>query len=81
QSGVPGLAKVYGVGKTAGASEPAEKGLPPEEPWDTALYLRHPPELFRKVRDALGDAPHLLHDSHHRLTPLEAARLGRDLEP
>ena len=24
---------------------------------------------------------HLLHDSHHRLTPIEAGRLGRDLEP
>jgi len=81
QSGVPGLEKVYGVGKTAGAYEPAEKGLPPEEPWDTSLYLRHTPELFRKVREAVGDERHLLHDAHHRLTPIEAARLGRDLEP
>jgi mannonate dehydratase len=24
---------------------------------------------------------HLLHDIHHRLTPIEAARLGKDLEP
>lgn len=81
QSGVPGLDKVYGVGKVAGEYEPAQKGLPPEEPWDTALYLRHTPELFRKVRDAVGFEPHLLHDAHHRLTPIEAARLGRDLEP
>lgn len=81
QSGVPGLSKVYGVGKQAGHYEPAEKGLPPEEPWDTALYLRHTPELFRKVRDAIGFGPHLLHDAHHRLTPIEAARLGKALEP
>ncbi|WP_186247694.1 D-mannonate dehydratase ManD [Burkholderia gladioli] len=81
QSGVPGLDKVYGVGRTAGEYEPAQKGLPPEEPWDTALYLRHTPELFRKVREAVGFEPHLLHDAHHRLTPIEAARLGRDLEP
>ena len=53
QSGVPGLDKVYGVGKSKGYYEPAEKGLPPEEPWDTALYLRHTPELFRKVREAV----------------------------
>src|SRR6059036_3759690 len=33
QSGVPGLEKVYGVGKGSGYYEPAEKGLPPEEPW------------------------------------------------
>ncbi len=81
QSGVPGLAKTYGVGKGAGFYEPAEKGLPPEEPWDTALYLRHTPELFRKVRDAVGPDVHLLHDAHHRLTPIEAARLGKELEP
>jgi mannonate dehydratase len=81
QSGLPGLEKVYGVGKRAGAYEPAQKGLPPEEAWDTSLYLRHTPELFRKVRDAVGDGPHLLHDAHHRLTPIEAARLGKDLEP
>jgi mannonate dehydratase len=81
QSGVPGLAKTYGVGKTQGFYEPAEKGLPPEEPWDTALYLRHTPELFRKVRDAVGPDLHLLHDAHHRLTPIEAGRLGKELEP
>jgi len=81
QSGVPGLSKVYGVGKSKGHYEPAEKGLPPEEPWDTSLYLRHTPELFRKVREAVGFEPHLLHDAHHRLTPIEAARLGKELEP
>ena len=81
QSGVPGIAKVYGVGKSKGHYEPAEKGLAPEEPWDTALYLRHTPELFRKIREAVGPEPHLLHDAHHRLTPIEAARLGKELEP
>ena len=29
----------------------------------------------------LGWDVHLLHDVHHRLTPIEAARLGKDLEP
>jgi mannonate dehydratase len=81
QAGVPGLDKAYGVAKGDLYYEPAAKGLPDEEIWDTALYLRHTPELFRKVRDAYGDAPHLLHDGHHRMTPIEAARLGRDLEP
>ena len=83
QSGVPGLSKVYGVGSgsKAGAYEPAQKGLPPEEPWDTALYLRHTPELFRKVRERYGFDHHLLHDAHHRLTPIEAAQLGKSLEP
>jgi mannonate dehydratase len=61
--------------------EPAEKGLPKEEVWDTAPYLRHAPELFRRVRETYGEELQLLHDVHHRLTPIEAARLGRDLEP
>jgi mannonate dehydratase len=29
----------------------------------------------------VGFEPHLLHDAHHRLTPIEAGRLGRELEP
>ena len=81
QSGVPGMDKVYGVGQAKGFYEPAQKGLPPEETWETPLYLRHTPELFRKVREAAGWDVHLLHDAHHRLTPIEAARLCQDLEP
>jgi mannonate dehydratase len=81
QSGVPGLNKVYGVGRGAMQYEPAEIGLPPEHDWDTAKYLRHTPKLFDAVRSAVGDEVHLLHDVHHRLTPIEAARLGKDLEP
>jgi mannonate dehydratase len=81
QSGVPGLNKVYGVGRGAMQYEPAEVGLPPEHDWDTAKYLRHTPKLFDAVRAAVGDDVHLLHDVHHRLTPIEAARLGKDLEP
>ncbi|MDH4288438.1 MAG: D-galactonate dehydratase family protein [Aquincola sp.] len=81
QSGVPGLNKVYGVGRGQMQYEPAETGLPPEHDWDTAKYLRHAPLLFDAVRRAVGDEVHLLHDVHHRLTPIEAARLGKDLEP
>ena len=33
------------------------------------------------MRAKLGWEHHLLHDVHHRLTPIEAARLGKDLEP
>jgi mannonate dehydratase len=81
QSGVPGLNKVYGVGRGAMQYEPAEVGLPSEHDWDTGKYLRHTPKLFDAVRVAVGDDIHLLHDVHHRLTPIEAARLGKDLEP
>jgi mannonate dehydratase len=81
QSGVPGLNKVYGVGRGRMQYEPAETGLPPEHDWDTGKYLRHAPRLFDAVRAAVGDDVHLLHDVHHRLTPIEAARLGKELEP
>lgn len=81
QSGVPGLEKVYGVGRGTMFYEPADASLPSEHDWDTAKYLRHTPRLFDAVRNAVGDDVHLLHDVHHRLTPIEAARLGKDLEP
>jgi mannonate dehydratase len=81
QSGVPGLNKVYGVSTNARMYEPADGALPGEHDWDTAKYLRHTPRLFEAVRQAVGEDTHLLHDVHHRLTPLEAAQLGRSLEP
>ena len=82
QSGVPGLASVYGVSNTKEAYEPAVRGgLPTEEVWDTAKYLKAVPSLFEQVRTQFGNDLHLLHDAHHRLTPNEAARLGKELEP
>ncbi|GGH06613.1 D-mannonate dehydratase ManD [Silvibacterium dinghuense] len=81
QSGVPGLKSTYGVGKTTGYYEPAERGLPTEYEWETESYLRSVPGLFAKVREVFGEEIHLLHDCHHRLTPIEAARLGKELEP
>jgi mannonate dehydratase len=81
QSGVPGLASTYGVAKGGVPYEPAEKGLPAEHLWSTERYLTFVPELFLALRKEFGDALHLLHDAHHRLTPIEAARLGRALEP
>lgn len=81
QSGIPGLEHTYGVPQVAQAYEPAAPGLAQEQLWDTAKYLRHAPRLFERVRRDHGDDVHLLHDVHHRLTPIEAARLAVDLEP
>lgn len=81
QSGVPGLDKVYGVSTSGRLYEPADADLPAEHDWDSGRYLRHTPKLFDAVRSAVGDEIHLLHDVHHRLTPLEAAQLGQSLEP
>lgn len=81
QCGVPGMASTYGVSKDRYFYEPADADLPTENIWSTSKYLRVVPELFAAAREALGWDVHLLHDIHHRLTPIEAGRLGRDLEP
>jgi mannonate dehydratase len=82
QAAIPGLPPIYGTGH--GTDEKTARtgpALPNEETWATHQYLPLVPKLFEKVRDAVGWDVHLLHDVHHRLTPIEAARLGRDLEP
>jgi mannonate dehydratase len=81
QTSVPGVQGTYGIAKGS-HYEPAVRGAAPEQAvWDTAPYLEVVPRLFKALRDALGPQVHLLHDVHHRLTPIEAARLGRALEP
>jgi mannonate dehydratase len=79
QCGVPGLTGVYGVAK--GHYEPATRGLAEEKRWSSERYLACVPPLFDRLRREFGADLHLLHDVHHRLTPIEAARLGRALEP
>ena len=81
QTGVPGLATTYGVSADRARYEPAGAALPAESVWSTRRYLDHVPGVFRRVRDEFGPELMLLHDVHHRLTPIEAARLGRSLEP
>jgi mannonate dehydratase len=85
QAGVPGIASSYGVPKAGKPYEPAERdtvgGLPSESLWSTERYLNFIPSLFEKLRAEVGPDIHLLHDVHHRLTPIEAARLGKALEP
>ncbi|HEX2974652.1 MAG TPA: enolase C-terminal domain-like protein, partial [Bacteroidales bacterium] len=51
------------------------------EAWDTSKYLSFIPRVFEKAREVFGNDMHLLHDVHHRCTPIEAARLAKDLEP
>jgi len=81
QSGVPGLDKPYGVSKDRMFYEPADAALPTETIWSTPEYLNHTPRLFEALRVRFGETPRLLHDAHHRLTPQEAARLAKALEP
>jgi mannonate dehydratase len=88
QTSVPGITAVYGVAAQPSVGgrrydyEPAQRAaLPAEEDWDTRAYLRHVPGVFEAVRAEFGPELPLLHDGHHRMTPIQAARLGRDLEP
>lgn len=87
QTSVPGIDAVYGVAAQATIEgvrydyEPAQRApLPAEEDWDTRAYLRHIPSVFEAVRNEFGPELPLLHDGHHRMTPIQAARLGKDLE-
>jgi mannonate dehydratase len=95
QTGIPGLPSVYGVASSANAAagtqagtdgrydyEPARRSdLPVQETWDTRAYLRHVPTVFEAVRGEFGPELPLLHDGHHRMTPIQAAQLGKSLEP
>jgi len=80
QCSVPGLEKTYGIG-TRDRYEPAERGEISETIWSSERYFESVPPLFARLRREFGPELHLLHDAHHRLTPIEAARLGRALEP
>jgi mannonate dehydratase len=81
QCAIPGMPHAYGVGRGDLYYEPAERGTVPETAWSTERYLQFAPTLFERLRREFGPDLHLLHDVHHRLTPIEAARLGKSLEP
>jgi mannonate dehydratase len=81
QCAVPGARKTYGISVGGKPYEPAESELPAETVWSTPQYLNLVPKLFERLRADHGAQLELLHDVHHRLTPIEAARLARDLEP
>lgn len=80
QCGIPGLDSTYGVSQDRMFYEPADADLPSENVWSSEKYIDHVPMLFDAVRKRFGFDLHLLHDVHHRLTPNEAARVGKSLE-
>ena len=81
QSGVPGLDKVYGVSKDPNYEPAGRAARPSEERFDADAYIRHVPKVLAAVREKVGDDIQLLHDAHHRLTPTQAARLAKSVEP
>jgi mannonate dehydratase len=80
QAAVPGT-DAYGVRHDGRGPERAGAARPVENVWSTERYLDFIPSVFARVRAEFGPELKLLHDVHHRLTPIEAARLGRALEP
>jgi mannonate dehydratase len=83
QTSVPGLDGSYGVlgDKKDDFELQNDRPLPPEQPWSTRKYMNSIEDLFAQARDRFGKDVELLHDVHSRLTPIEAARLGKMLEP
>ncbi|WP_153033914.1 D-mannonate dehydratase ManD [Amycolatopsis sp. YIM 10] len=79
QAAVPEIGGSYGVRRGA-VYEPAATSLPDEQPWSTEAYLDFAPAYLEAVRETHGFGFHLLHDVHHRLTPIEAARFGKRVE-
>jgi mannonate dehydratase len=80
QCGIPGLASTYGVSSDKRYYEPADVDMPTENVWSSERYLRFIPGVLEAVRERYGFDFHLLHDVHHRLTPIQAAELGKRLE-
>jgi mannonate dehydratase len=81
QIGVPGLPSTYGVSRGDMFYEPAGGSVPRQEVWSTRRYLAWIADALADVRDRFGPELRLLHDVHHRLAPIEAAQLGKTLEP
>ena len=80
QFGIPGLPSTYGVGRDKLYYEPADRGArPAENSWSSEAYLRTVPKSIAAVREAFPELS-LLHDVHHRLTPIEAASFGKRVE-
>ena len=76
QTGIPGLGSVYGVDSDAATHHvgPRSRSGTPRPTSGTCRTCSKRSATFG------ADLP-LLHDAHHRLTPVEAARLGKELEP
>jgi mannonate dehydratase len=71
----------YGARGSRGATDDRFRASFPGAYYDPGRYARSVVELFEHVRSAVGDELFLLHDIHERLAPIDAIRLGRDLEP
>lgn len=57
------------------------EGALPGAYFDPDAYARSVPRLFEYLRNKVGFDVELLHDVHERVSPIEAVRLAKNLEP
>lgn len=62
-------------------STPSPDGARPGAYFDPAAYARSIPTLFAYLRTRFGYEVEFMHDIHERLSPIEAIRLAKQLEP
>jgi mannonate dehydratase len=60
---------------------PRREKLPPTDIFEPTPYMLQVPKLFDHLRNKLGTEVELLHDIHEQLTPIQSARLAKELEP
>ncbi|RJP19085.1 MAG: starvation-sensing protein RspA [Candidatus Omnitrophota bacterium] len=78
QVAVPGYS-AYGAGSAQKDSpEYLPKGTSVFEP---SAYVRIVPKLFDHLRNNIGEEVELLHDTHERISCVQAVQLAKDLEP
>lgn len=71
----------YGGAGVLGHRDPVSPGAPAEQIYEPTPYLLSVPKLFAHLRSSLGMEIELFHDVHEQLSPIEAARLAKELEP
>jgi mannonate dehydratase len=71
----------YGGAGLINKIAPRREGLPPTDIFEPTPYMTQVPKLFAFLRENLGDQVELLHDVHEQLTPIQSARLAKELEP
>jgi mannonate dehydratase len=62
-------------------TKPSPENGQPGAYFDPDAYARSIPRLFEHLRNELGFNVELLHDIHERVSPIEAIRIAKQLEP
>lgn len=71
----------YGGAGMINKIPPRRPGLPPTDIFEPMPYMLQVGPLFDHLRSKLGYEVELLHDVHEQLTPNQAARVAKDVEP